>query len=100
MLISEKTASARKTEEIAAQAASIKQYKNKIADANDDELLYCQQVNQLKETVALLSKEKQGMLQQKSGEEETYMEELRVLRQALTMAEQNTEAALTSVRTE
>lgn len=100
MLITEKGLTSRKTGEIASLTAEVKKLKNKMSDANLDEGLLCQQVNQLKETIALLSKEKQGMLQQKSGEKETYMEELRVLRQALNMAEQNTEAALTQVRTE
>jgi chromosome segregation ATPase len=100
MLLSEKNTSQRKTDEIASLSGDIKKMKMKLSDCNTDEVLMCQQVNQLKETVALLSKEKMGMLQQKSGEKETYMEELRVLRQALTMAEQNTEAALTQERTE
>jgi chromosome segregation ATPase len=100
MLINEKKTNSRKTDEISTQAAEIVKLKAKLLDNNDDEQLLCQQVNQLKETITLLSKEKQGMLQQKSGEKETYMEELRVLRQALTMAEQNTEAALTQARME
>lgn len=100
MIVNEKDINSRKTEEIATLKADATKLHSRITDNNDDELLLCQQVNQLKETVALLSKEKQGMLQQKSGEKETYMEELRVLRQALTMAEQNTEAALTQVRAE
>jgi len=100
MLVNEKSINARKTEEIASLTADRARLKQRCGDAADDEILIVQQVNQLKETVTLLSKEKMGMLQQKSGEKETYMEELRVLRQALTMAEQNTEAALTQVRTE
>jgi chromosome segregation ATPase len=100
MLVDEKRANAQKTEQLAVAKADSVKLKNKLADSNDDENLLCQQVDQLKETVALLSKEKEGLLQQKSGEKETYMEELRVLRQALTMAERNTEAALTKVRTE
>jgi len=100
MLLNEKNVNAKKTSEISAQSAEIVKLKAKLMDNNDDEQLLCQQVNQLKETIALLSKEKHGMLQQKSGEKETYMEELRVLRQALTMAEQNTEAALSTARME
>jgi len=100
LLVKEKELCNKKTEELASKSAQGVKLKAKLADGQDDELLLCQQLDQLKETVQLLSKEKQGMLQQKSGEKETYMEELRVLRQALTMAEQNTEAALTQVRTE
>jgi len=100
LLIAEKRLTTRKSEETASQAAEIVKLKHKLADANEDETLLCNQMEQLKETITLLSKEKSGMLQQKSGEKDTTMEELRVLRQALNMAEANTEAALTQTRTE
>jgi len=100
LLVKEKELCNRKTEELASLSAQGVKLKARMADNQDDEMLLTQQIDQLKETITLLSREKSGMLQQKSGEKDTYMEELRVLRQALTMAEQNTEAALTQVRTE
>ena len=77
--------------------AELKKARAKLADAAQDESLLCAQVDQLKDTIKMFSAEKEGLLQQKSGDKETYMEELRVLRGALNIAQSNTEAALTQV---
>ena len=72
----------------------------RIADHADDEDLMVQSTTQLKETIALLTSEKQNLLKQKSGEVSTYAEEVAVLRQAMEAAQRETEASITQVRTE
>eukprot|EP00658_Telonema_sp_P-2_P019554 TRINITY_DN1771_c0_g4_i1.p1 TRINITY_DN1771_c0_g4~~TRINITY_DN1771_c0_g4_i1.p1 ORF type:complete len:1584 (+),score=659.40 TRINITY_DN1771_c0_g4_i1:69-4820(+) len=88
------------SDEKAISDAELARARAKIVDAAKDEELLCAQLEQLKDTVQMFSSEKQGLLQQKSGDKETYMEELRTLRGALNIAQSNTEAALTQVRTE
>ena len=73
---------------------------SRLADDAEDEEMMRRSVHQLKETVAVLSSEKQSLLKQKSGEPHSHAEEVKVLRQALDLAQKTTESALTQVRSE
>merc|ERR1712028_149088 len=58
------------------------------------------QNEQLHSTIALLSAEKDNLLKQKSGDHGAHIQELTVLRGAFNVQQNNTEAAVTQVRTE
>lgn len=85
---------------LALSEATLTSTKAKLADSASDEALLCSENEQLRQTIKLLSSEKDNLLKQKSGDHGAHIQELTVLRSAFGEQQNNTEAAVTQVRTE